>query len=67
MTILPPKFLIKEINPGNEVFTVPKSLIFIFTPVTSARIAEDMGEHSERGMWSNTGMNGVLASTNVHF
>ena len=24
MTILPPKFLTKEINPGNEVFTVSK-------------------------------------------
>ena len=42
MTILPPKFFIKEINPGNEVFTVSKLLIFVLIPVINPRIAEDM-------------------------
>jgi hypothetical protein len=42
MTILPPKFLIKGINPGNEVFTVSKFLIFALIPVISERIIDDI-------------------------
>ena len=42
MTILPPNFLIIEINSGNEVFTVSKFFIFVLMPVISERTIDDI-------------------------